>query len=82
MTNDADTAVEVAARLDEHLRTYAHLSDRILRQLMMALHTRGIATVLYHRSFPVDVRHNAKIFREELAAWAQAKLGRAERKLT
>ena len=33
-------------------------------------HTRGIASVLYHPSFPVDVRHNAKIFREKLAAWA------------
>jgi olefin beta-lactone synthetase len=33
-------------------------------------HTRGIRTILYHPSFPVDVRHNAKIFREKLAAWA------------
>ncbi len=33
-------------------------------------HTRGIQTVLFHRAFPVDVRHNAKIFREKLAVWA------------
>ena len=33
-------------------------------------HTRAIDTVLYHPSFPVDVRHNAKIFREKLAEWA------------
>jgi olefin beta-lactone synthetase len=33
-------------------------------------HTRPIATVLLHRSFPVDIRHNAKIFREKLAVWA------------
>jgi olefin beta-lactone synthetase len=33
-------------------------------------HTRGITTILYHPAFPVDVRHNAKIFREKLAAWA------------
>jgi hypothetical protein len=26
--------------------------------------------VLYHASFPVDVRHNAKIFREKLGVWA------------
>jgi hypothetical protein len=32
--------------------------------------TRAIDTVLFHRGFPVDVRHNAKIFREKLAAWA------------
>ena len=34
-------------------------------------HTSRIETVLYHDSFPVDVRHNAKIFREKLAVWAQ-----------
>jgi acyl-CoA synthetase (AMP-forming)/AMP-acid ligase II len=33
-------------------------------------HTCGIRTILYHPAFPVDVRHNAKIFREKLAAWA------------
>ena len=37
-------------------------------------HTRGIATVLYRPAFPVDVRHNAKIFREKLAAWAAKRL--------
>lgn len=37
-------------------------------------HTRGITTILYHPSFPVDIRHNAKIFREKLAAWAAAKV--------
>src|SRR5207249_9836784 len=33
-------------------------------------HTRDIRTVLYHPAFPVDTRHNAKIFREKLAKWA------------
>jgi len=33
-------------------------------------HTHGIRTILFHKSFPVDIRHNAKIFREKLAAWA------------
>lgn len=32
--------------------------------------TRPIETVLYHRGFPVDVRHNAKINREALTVWA------------
>ncbi len=36
--------------------------------------TRDIKTVLYHPSFPVDVRHNSKIFREKLAVWAAEKL--------
>ena len=38
-------------------------------------HTRAIDTVLYHPAFPVDVRHNAKIFREKLAVWASKKMG-------
>jgi acyl-CoA synthetase (AMP-forming)/AMP-acid ligase II len=32
--------------------------------------TRTIKTVLFHPAFPVDIRHNAKIFREKLATWA------------
>ncbi|UXK07330.1 fatty acid CoA ligase family protein [Shewanella putrefaciens] len=34
--------------------------------------TQGIKRFLIHPDFPVDVRHNAKIFREKLAVWAQA----------
>lgn len=37
-------------------------------------HTRAIRTVLYHPAFPVDIRHNAKIFREKLAVWAAESL--------
>lgn len=33
-------------------------------------HTRKIRTILFHPAFPVDIRHNAKIFREKLAVWA------------
>ena len=35
-------------------------------------HTARIATFLPHPGFPVDIRHNAKIGRETLAAWAAA----------
>lgn len=33
--------------------------------------TNGIDRFLIHPDFPVDIRHNAKIFREKLAVWAQ-----------
>jgi olefin beta-lactone synthetase len=33
-----------------------------------------IDTVLFHSSFPVDVRHNSKIFREKLKLWAEGQL--------
>ncbi|VTS03706.1 fatty acid CoA ligase family protein [Tuwongella immobilis] len=39
-------------------------------------HTRGITTLLIHPKFPVDIRHNAKIFREKLAVWATEELKR------
>ena len=33
--------------------------------------TQSITKVLFHEEFPVDVRHNAKIFREKLSLWAE-----------
>jgi acyl-CoA synthetase (AMP-forming)/AMP-acid ligase II len=36
--------------------------------------TSQIKTFLFHPEFPVDIRHNAKIFREKLAVWAEEKL--------
>ncbi len=38
-------------------------------------HTKEIKTILFHDAFPVDIRHNAKIFREKLAVWAAERLG-------
>jgi len=37
-------------------------------------HTAPIKTFLIHPGFPVDIRHNAKIFREKLAVWAARQL--------
>lgn len=37
-------------------------------------HTANIRTILFHPAFPVDVRHNSKIFREKLAIWAAKRL--------
>lgn len=50
-------------------------ADETLTREILALgkaqpHTAGIDKVLFHPSFPVDIRHNAKIFREKLADWA------------
>ena len=36
--------------------------------------TASIETVLFHRSLPVDIRHNVKIFREKLGPWAEREL--------
>ena len=37
--------------------------------------TASIETILFHRSLPVDIRHNVKIFREKLGPWASKELG-------
>jgi len=45
--------------------------------LQLAQHhalTRSIRRILFHKAFPVDIRHNAKIGREKLALWAAEKL--------
>jgi olefin beta-lactone synthetase len=39
--------------------------------------TAMLETFLFHQSFPVDARHNAKIRREELAVWAARRLSKA-----
>lgn len=36
--------------------------------------TASIKTILFHRSLPVDIRHNVKIFREKLGPWAAKEL--------
>ena len=38
--------------------------------------TATIDLFLIHPAFPVDIRHNAKIFREKLAVWAAGKMKR------
>lgn len=37
--------------------------------------TSSVRLFLIHPDFPVDIRHNAKIFREQLSDWAQQQLG-------
>ncbi len=54
-------------------------SQEQLRTELLALvaahpHTSNITTILFHPAFPVDIRHNAKIFREKLAIWAAEQL--------
>ena len=36
--------------------------------------TRDIEHLLFNPAFPVDIRHNSKIFREKLSVWAENEL--------
>lgn len=54
-----------------------HRRRRLLPELARRrdeLPATRIDRFLFHRSFPVDVRHNAKIFRERLAIWAAGRI--------
>lgn len=55
---------------DQHAQVEADL-----RQIACGFsHTAMIGRFLVHPGFPVDIRHNAKIFREKLVIWAQQKV--------
>lgn len=45
MSTLEERSQEVLARLDDHLRQHHELADRIFRQFIIALHTRGLVTV-------------------------------------
>jgi len=63
--------VEPARRLGR--RDRERLRGELLKRGAEFDRTRKIRTILFHRSFPVDIRHNSKIFREKLAVWAAGK---------
>jgi acyl-CoA synthetase (AMP-forming)/AMP-acid ligase II len=64
--------VELEKRCD---KVGQELIRRELLELGMGYpHTKEIREILFHPAFPVDIRHNAKIFREKLALWAEGKL--------
>jgi len=52
------------ARFESELRDLGRANDL----------TSSIETILFHKSLPVDIRHNVKIFREKLAPWAEGQL--------
>jgi olefin beta-lactone synthetase len=63
----------------ERERNARHASKDMLTTELLELgikheHTRAIRTILFHNNFPVDIRHNSKIFREKLAVWAAKRL--------
>jgi olefin beta-lactone synthetase len=51
-------------------RERQQLTDELLELGSRNSLTRGISRILFHRSLPVDTRHNVKINRELLVVWA------------
>ena len=50
------------------------IKKELLELAKSSVLTKNIETILFPRAFPVDIRHNSKIFREKLAVWAGKKL--------
>jgi len=73
--SDGATKPVICIELDPGQSASDALTSQLLALGAGAEASRGIDTLLYHPGFPVDVRHNAKIFRERLAIWAARKLG-------
>lgn len=65
----------ICVELHKGCRTpHAAIRNDLIAIAQAHIHTHAIDTFLFHVSFPVDIRHNAKIFREKLAIWAERKL--------
>jgi acyl-CoA synthetase (AMP-forming)/AMP-acid ligase II len=58
---------------------HARIADELSHLGEGFVHTAKVETLLFHPGFPVDIRHNAKIGREKLAAWAALQLRRQVR---
>ena len=50
------------------------IKNELLELAVQNEFTKDIKTILFHKYFPVDIRHNSKIFREKLAVWAEKRL--------
>jgi olefin beta-lactone synthetase len=50
------------------------IAHELLSMAQQHILVEDIQTILFHKKFPVDIRHNSKIFREKLAIWASGKV--------
>ncbi|SNB46805.1 fatty acid CoA ligase family protein [Geobacter sp. DSM 9736] len=66
----------LCVELEKEVREADHelIREELLNIARSHLHTATIETILFHPAFPVDIRHNAKIFRERLSLWAAEQL--------
>jgi len=70
----------IVVELWPHRRIESAADEEQLRAELLALAaahepTRAIRDLLFHPALPVDIRHNAKIFREQLGPWAAGQIG-------
>jgi len=74
INGEIEPVICVELEEDSYLQDLPTITEELLKLGNASPHTKGIKKILFHNSFPVDIRHNAKIFREKLAVWAEKKL--------
>jgi acyl-CoA synthetase (AMP-forming)/AMP-acid ligase II len=67
-------AICIELKKSRHKLNKKALRNELLEIARQTELTKDIKIILFHKSFPVDIRHNSKIFREKLALWAEKKL--------
>lgn len=77
--SDQQTPVIIAEPWPEHKPADTMASERLLTQLRELAKTHEATAaieklLLYPSALPTDIRHNSKIFREQLAPWAARQL--------
>ncbi|MBC8115818.1 MAG: AMP-binding protein [Candidatus Saccharimonas sp.] len=64
----------VELEAEAHRASKSTLTEELLALGAKHETSRRIQTILFHDAFPVDIRHNSKIFREKLAVWAAKRM--------
>jgi len=74
--SDGQTNPVICVELEQGIRSEDQeiITTELLKIGAQFEQTKNIHHVLFHPAFPVDIRHNAKIGREKLAAWAQKEI--------
>lgn len=77
-SNGTTKAIMIVQPLIGKFPTSKQTEDQLKNELFAISkkyeHTKQISEILFHKDFPVDIRHNAKIFREKLSIWASQQL--------
>ena len=73
---DQKPVICIQTRLNNSAVHGKEIKEELLVLASQNIPTQDIEwTILFHEDFPMDIRHNAKIYREKLAAWAEKKVG-------
>jgi acyl-coenzyme A synthetase/AMP-(fatty) acid ligase len=72
--DDQDKIPVICIELVKNKKRKIYLHEELRAMASGNSLTRDIEVFLFPRKFPVDPRHNAKIYREKLAEWARIKM--------